>query len=349
MRKYWGTVVGIVISLAALAFAVKGIPPAELGKALSGANYWFVIPAALVLFLAFVTRAIRWRGLLRAQVPLGEVFHALNAGYLLNNTLPLRLGELGRAYLLSRSKTVGGAEALSTIIIERLLDLLMTAVILAITLPLVAAAAWVQSAGLTVGAMGIVGFAALVIFAHHRSRLLALGNRGIGRLPRLNTLLARWLVRADSFLSGLEILRDFRQLAIAIFWSLITWTCSAIVSWLLLCSFIPRPSFVVALFALGVGALGYAVPSSPGQAGVYEAAIVAALVPLGVARSSAFSYAVVVHVLNYALVGLLGGWALSQYGETLAGLARSAQTFLAKAPGEAAADSLNRQDAKPAK
>jgi uncharacterized protein (TIRG00374 family) len=335
VRKHLGTIVGVLISLAALALAVRGIPLADLKTALLGANYWLLLPAMVILLASFVTRALRWWGLLRAQVTLPEAFHAMNAGYLLNNVLPLRLGELARAYLLSRGQAISGVETLSTIVAERVLDLLTAVAILAITLPLVAAADWMRSAGISAGIIAVVGFVGLWLAAHQRARLIRLAGWIIGRLPVLNVRLAGLLAQADQFLDGLESLRDYRRLAAALFWSVVTWIMSGLVCWLLLLAFLPTATLVVGFYVVGVAAIGYAVPSSPGQAGVLEAAIVAALLPLGISQSTAFSYAIVLHLASYASAGLLGGVALSHYGETLSGLARDAQAFMRRRNAEA--------------
>jgi hypothetical protein len=280
--------------------------------------------------VSFVTRSVRWQGLLRGRASLAETFHASNAGFLLNNLLPLRLGEFGRAYLLSRSRVVSGAETLSTIVAERVLDLLSAVTVIAITLPLVASTDWMRAAGWTVGGVAVGGVVALFLAAHQRARLVAGGGWAIRRLPRFSHLLSRLLAQADLFLEGLQPLRDTRLLALAGFWSVATWFLSGLVNWLLLFSFLPQPSLALGFYLLGVAAVAYAVPSSPGQAGVLEAAIVAASLPLGIAQSAAFSYAIVLHLLSYASSAILGGWALSHYGETLAGLSRSAREFLSR-------------------
>jgi uncharacterized protein (TIRG00374 family) len=251
--------------------------------------------------------------------------------------LPLRLGEVARAYLLSRGQAISGMEALSTIVAERVLDLLAAVVVLAITLPLVAVADWMRSAGITVGILALAGFAGLWLAAHQRALLIRVAGWLIGRVPVLHARLAGLLVQADQFLNGLESLRDNRRLASAMFWTAVTWLLSGLVCWMLLFMFVPRASVALGLYVLGVAAIGYSVPSSPGQAGVLEAAVVAALVPLGISQSAALSYAVIMHLSSYAVAGVLGGVALSRYGETLAGVARAAQTFLSQrkaAPSE---------------
>jgi uncharacterized protein (TIRG00374 family) len=328
VRKHWGTIAGILISLVALALAVRGVPLDDLRQTLAGANYWWVLPSLVVLLASYATRALRWWGLLRAQVSLPETFHAMNAGYLLNNVLPLRLGEVARAYLLSRGRAVTGMETLSTIVAERVLDLLAAVAILAVTLPLVAAADWMRSAGLTMGMVAVAGFVGLWLAAHQRALILRLAGWFIQRIPFLSAHLARLLEQAGHFLNGLESLRDNRRLVSALFWSAATWALSGAVCWLLLFVFLPQASLALGFYVVGVAAVGYAVPSSPGQAGVLEAALVAALVPLAIPHSAALSYAIVLHLASYATAALLGGFALAHYGETLAGLARAAQSFL---------------------
>ncbi len=330
VRKHLGTIIGIVISLGAMLLAVRGLPLAEVESALAGANYWYLLPAAVLLFISYITRALRWNTLLRRRVSLTETFHAMNAGYILNNVLPLRLGEVARAYLLSRGPVISGAEALSTIVAERVLDLLSAVIVIAISLPLVAANPWMRSAGWSAGVVAVGGLLALWLAAYQRERLVRWAGAIIQRLPRLSGPLSRLLVQADLFLEGLQPLRDARLLLTASAWSGVTWLLAGLVNWLVLAAFVPGPSLALGLYVLGVAAVAYAVPSSPGQAGVLEAAIVAGLLPLGIAQSTAFSYAVVLHLLIYAVTSLLGAWALSHYGETLAGVARAAQNFLGR-------------------
>ena len=81
-----------------------------------------------------------------------------------------------------------------------------------------------------------------------------------------------------------------------------------------------HPSLLWVLFALGVGALGIAAPSSPGAIGVFEAALVGALVVFGVDASSATAFALSVHFTSYIITSLIGGYGLYKDGESLSSL-----------------------------
>ncbi len=80
-------------------------------------------------------RAKAWQTLLRDRPTYKDVLYSAGEGYLLNNFLPFRLGELGRAFLLSRKSGLQFGEIIPTIVIERIVDLAFSAVILCLPYP----------------------------------------------------------------------------------------------------------------------------------------------------------------------------------------------------------------------
>ena len=80
-------------------------------------------------FIWIVVRAQVWRTLLRNRPSYSDTFWTVGEGYLLNNFLPFRLGEIGRAFLLSRKSGMQFMEIFPTIVIERAMDLGYSAVI----------------------------------------------------------------------------------------------------------------------------------------------------------------------------------------------------------------------------
>ena len=107
--------------------SVHRLPWAGLGEvrdALGEVNYWYLLPALALYFLGVWIRAIRWSALLRPVIAIGprETFPIVIVGYMANNVLPLRTGELVRAYVLGRRYGVRKTTSLATIAIERLFD-----------------------------------------------------------------------------------------------------------------------------------------------------------------------------------------------------------------------------------
>jgi uncharacterized protein (TIRG00374 family) len=126
--------------------------------------------------------------------------------------------------------------------------------------------------------------------------------------------------RVAAFFDGLAIITDAQLFLRALGWEFINWAVSTLEYYLFLRAFFPHPSPLWVLFALGVGALGIAAPSSPGAIGVFEAALVGALAVFGVDVSPATAFALTVHITSYIITGLLGGYGLYKDGESLSSL-----------------------------
>ena len=104
--------------------------------AIKEANYFWIFFALSLTFIAYLSRAYRWR---YALEPLGHKtsfwnrYHALMIGYLINMTIP-RAGEASRAAMLYRSDGVPFSKSFGTIIAERAVDLIMLGSIAVVTL-----------------------------------------------------------------------------------------------------------------------------------------------------------------------------------------------------------------------
>ena len=129
MLLMWG---GIVVSLLFIYLTFRGTDFGALGAALRRSNYWLLFPALLVLGVATVLRAIRWRLLIsREHRPsTAAVTSALLVGYLFNSILPARAGEAIRVVFLRQRAGTPKFVALGTVIAERAIDVLTLLVLL---------------------------------------------------------------------------------------------------------------------------------------------------------------------------------------------------------------------------
>jgi uncharacterized protein (TIRG00374 family) len=322
----------LAVSLLAFILAFSGANLAEVAGALQKANYFALIPGIALMWLGFYLRALSWRVILGGRVPFRRVFDALNEGYLLNNLLPLRLGEFGRAYLISRHTHLTAWQALSSIVVERIVDLVMAVALLFAFLPLVAGLDWARGAVVTAVGLGAAAVIALVVVTRNGERLARLAAGLLRRLPRQPLSPERWQARIESFIAGLAVLRDPRRALQAAFWSGLAWAAACFGAWSILRAFVPDATATMGFVTLTLLALGAAVPSAPGSAGVFELVIVQTLTAVfGVDRNLALSYALVLHAASILLVAVMGSLALSREGETLADLAKAARAMLSAA------------------
>jgi len=152
---------GVIISIGLIAVILYFVDLRATLEALRKANYPLLI---LALFLGFIWIAVRaqvWRTLLRNIPSYSDTFWTVGEGYILNNFLPFRLGELGRAFLLSRKSDMTFMEILPTIVIERAMDLGYTAVIFVSVIPFVVGAEGSERVGIIVGAEVLIAFVLL--------------------------------------------------------------------------------------------------------------------------------------------------------------------------------------------
>jgi glycosyltransferase 2 family protein len=364
VRKTAQVVIGLVISLLALGLAFWGADLAQVVQALREANYFYVLPAVALAWLGLYARALSWRVILGGRVPYRRVFDALVQGYLLNNVLPFRLGEFARAYIVSRSRGPAGGpqrsasslsatQALSSVIVERLIDLLMLIVLLAVFLPLVAGLPLARNFAIGSTIVGLAALATLVLMARYRQRVQALARTVLDRL-RFSWLPSRWLhERLANFLDGLGVLQNPRRALLAAFWSSTAWLAAGLGAWLMLRAFVPDASWVMGFFVLTLLGLGVAVPSAPGSIGVFQAVAVLALSVFNVDHSRALSFGLVFHASQLGLTSVLGSLALAREGESLGELVRAAQSLWAGArngrpsPADAPASNAEAMDAGP--
>ena len=301
------------MSLIALVALIYFIDLGEVKEDLLQADYRYLIPVLALFILALMTRAFAWRILLLDAIPYRDVFLTLNAGYLLNNILPLRLGELGRALILGRHG-LGFWRVLSTILVERAFDFAIIAGMLLTTLPFVTGASQAYKVAIAVIGIVLIGFVVFYLLARYRDRVLRIYELFTERWPGLSLIGED---RLKSFITGLAALTDVRRFLSVLFWMLVNWGLAILAQYLLLLAFIPSAELIWVVFGQAVVALGVALPSAPAYIGVLEAAWVAALSLVGVEPSTALAFAVSSHLINITVTGVFGVYALVTEGESL--------------------------------
>ena len=287
----------------------------------------------VVATLTFPIRALRWRFLLRAEadasVPWGAAWHATAIGFMANNVLPLRLGEVVRAAAVSRLGGPRFPAAVASVAVERVFDSLAVVGLFALVLagPGVPTEMMVggRPAAEFVRLIGIAGIAALAVAAvgafypAQAERLL----RKLVPWPRLADRLAGPL---HSFAHGLQVLHDPRRIIAIVLGSILLWTVNAWSFGLAMQAF-GLPVGLGAAIVVQTGVVfAVALPSTPGFIGVFEGGFTAAGLLLGLPQAAVLATAATYHVLTYFPITLLGAWSLSRTGLRLGDLRRSSDT-----------------------
>jgi len=290
-------VLGIAISFVALAFVAGSVDLSATAGVLAGAAPGWLVAAAAFLVVDVAVRAVRWQRLLApvAGVSLPRVLGYLLIGYLANNVLPARLGELVRCHYLGDREGVSRTTALGTVVVERVVDIVVVVAIAAIAI-LVLSVRGIVAGAVLIGAAiaALLGVGLAVGIAAHR----------VPGADRLAGMTARWPRAgelATKLREGLAVAGRPRTLAEALTLSVVAWGAT-------LLAFAAAGQAVgveltigqASLLAAGV-ALAAAIPSGPASLGTYELAAVRIGQAVGVSAEASLAIAILTHGLTLVI------------------------------------------------
>lgn len=321
-KAFWRILPGMVVSLLALVVLFSLIDWPVFLDALDQADYRYLLLAFPIYVASYFVRSRGWHILLMEEPPYRLVFFSEQAGYLMNNVLPFRLGEFGRAALLGRHG-LGFWRVFSTIIVQRVFDMILAAGLLLGSLVFVVAIPGAGQVAVLIGLVVLAGLFGLYLLARNQVRVLAWFDQLGGRWPRLVEI---GHDRASAFLNGLSPLTDFTRFMRVFLWLAASWGMAIVTHYFILLAFVPQANLLWMMFSVGVAMFGVALPSSPGYIGIYEAAYVGALTVFGVPYENALAFALVDHVFYLGITGVMGSYALIREGQSLADLFRRLQT-----------------------
>ncbi|CAN5118817.1 lysylphosphatidylglycerol synthase transmembrane domain-containing protein [soil metagenome] len=307
MRSSWRVWLGFGISLIFIYFALRGQDFSVIAESLRSADYRWLLPALMAYFAGVGVRAVRWAYLLRPIETIAprRLFPIVAIGYMANNVLPLRAGEVVRAYALSVRFKVRKTGSLATIAVERIFDGLTMVLFMLIASLSIALTTDLRNLFLIATGLFVVGSLLLFLMVFAADIRVRLVGLAVGLLPeRFGSRVERM---ANSFIEGLGILRRRQDLAIVAGASVLAWTLEASMYLMIAEGFNLNLSPSAILMVTAVANLATLIPSSPGYVGPFEAGVMLVLAgALGIQREAALSYAVVTHAALYFPITLLG-------------------------------------------
>jgi glycosyltransferase 2 family protein len=308
---------GLLLSLLFGWLAIRDVDLDEVKDALAEQDYAYLVPAALALAVGVALRAWRWQYLFEPhrRPPYRYVANALLVGYLFNTILPARAGELARVQVLGRRADVSRAQVLSTVVLERMYDLVVLIALLAVAAPFLPPVGWLKAAVALGAALGVGLVVAAVLVGRYGERGARVLLRPLALLPRIDPERIDGMAKAA--VAGLAGLRATRLAATAIAITALSWLTLAVSGWFVLRGTSIDEGFGAALLVLVATNLVLVLPSSPAGLGAYEAATVLALAAYGVGGEEALSYALALHALNALPYIPLGYLALALHGRAM--------------------------------
>jgi uncharacterized protein (TIRG00374 family) len=331
LRIWFGT----AISLVFLVLLLWRVDRVELWAAMRQVDPRWIIPALAVFALSIAVRVVRWRIILeRVQpVPTSDAAELLLIGCAANNILPARTGEIVRAALLQRRHGGSMITALGTIVVERIFDGLILALMLATTLAFLGSNAVLRNVALVAGAAFTAVALVLVALAVLPRLTRACIDAVLSILP--GAIGGPLRAVESRFLDGLTSLGGPGTWALVALASAATWVLEGAAYWLVGIGFGLHLAPAVYLAVCGAANLTVAVPSTSGAIGPYEFLAREVVVYFGASAAAGTSYAIGVHAFVLLPVTLVGVLLLWRRDLGLSDLAQARDVDVARVPVEA--------------
>ena len=301
---------GIAISVGAVWLLLRSVDVGAAIEVLRRANLAAVALMVVTVLFDVAARGARWRALLAPirPLPYRRVLGYTYVGYLANNVLPARLGELVRSHALGEGEGLSRPTVLGTVVVERIVDTVIVVALAAVAVVLLGVGGVVSTA-VVLGAIfvGVLVLGLVVAVTSHRlpgaDRVTVLAER----VPRLLDLGRR-------LRDGLAVVGRPAAVGQAILLSLLAWSAS-ITTFIVAGAAIGVPLTPAqgALLSSGV-ALATIVPSGPGYLGTFELTAVGIATQFGVHPDSAFALALLVHAMILVVTSVGGAIAALRLG-----------------------------------
>lgn len=320
-HRWWQGTLAILISAGFLYWALKGIHFRDVVAELKRVHVWPLLAAVAIATSTFVIRLFRWRILLRNDdgrpLPAAALWHGIAIGFMANNVLPFRAGELLRSIAITRLTRTRFTAAASSIAVERLFDGVALVGVLIVGLLLSGLPSTTEVGGVRITHIAVVAgatFAAGLIVAALVVAFPQPAERLILKVVPFPKLANRLVAMIEGVVHGLSVLQSPVRAVAVLLWSLAVWLVSAASFFVAFKAFDIPVNVAGAMLMQGILAFAITAPTAPGFVGIFEGAIKATLLLYAIPEDVAVTYALVYHATTFVPITLLGAWSLFTTG-----------------------------------
>lgn len=333
MLKSRRFLLGVAFSAVLLGLFFWQVDIGLTASALRDAQYGWLAPAIGMYVVGVILRTIRWHVLLRHLKPVSprRLFPVVLVGYMANNLLPVRLGELVRSFYLGQREGVSKSATLGTVLLERVFDGIGLLIIALIVWPFLPVTDVLRDFSSSIGLpLGLLLAAIIAPFGLIMALFFAValsprfGGKVVAFLVRLAPGRSKGPVEAllFRFVEGLESLRSPRRILAVLALTFPVWLAEGTMYWLVTFGFDLHLPFHGSLLTTSVSNLATSVPSTAGGVGPFEYAARVTTEGLGGTREVASAYAIVLHAALLAPVTLAGLFILWTHNLSLGDMVR---------------------------
>jgi len=332
LRRFIQPALGYLVAAACLFWVLHDVHPREILKVSANIQWRWVTAAVAFDILSYICQGWRWQLLLRpvGRISLVRTTQAIYVGLFTNEMLPMRLGEVVRVYLVSQWMPSGFASIVPSLIVERFFDAVWLAVCMGLAAVFVPLPQDLARAGDTLGAAVLVATALFMYVVYRKREDQPLEAAAVPSGWRVLRLARRVF---ESLGGGLRKIGFSRGFYLSFVASLLFVISQTLAFWLIMQACGLKFSFWVGAVVYLVVRLGTTIPNAPANLGTYQFFVVVGLAIFGVDKAPATGFSFVVFFLLTVPLWVIGFFALSQSGMTLASIRANVRKVISQEPG----------------
>lgn len=320
--KHWKIWLSIVISAIFLYFAFDNIDWKKLWGVIKMVNYTQATISMVIVAAMLIVRGHRWSLFLKPleKIRVIPLFWSTAIGFGVNNILPARLGEVARAYSLSKKSHLKFGEAFGSVVVERLYDTFSVLFLFVICLFVFDFPDLSKLVGRSQNEIAVLfGISACVLLSGvlllkvKTDFMLKIGGFFLRPLP--DRISKKILDTLRAFINGLTQTKNPFEVVWILVLSFGLWIISAYTVWLVVDACHVRLDIAQTMVVLMSLVVAVSIPAAPGYAGTYHyLASTALMLVTGIGKEEAISIATMIHATNYIPQTVLGLGGLAYEG-----------------------------------
>ena len=302
--------IAVILGTAVVLIFGRNLNLSDIQEAYSEANKVNIALSLLIIIATIILKTWRWELMFvpTSERPrFGSAYHSLVLGQFFNLIFPMRIGDAARIYSIDSQSGMGKVRSLSTLVIEKTLEILGLLLSVILLIPFFVVPDFVLESGYPLALISIAILLLLVVLTFRTEQVISFVNKISSVLPKRAQNLIFGVVVAG--LEGLEALRNWKLSLWLGFLTLSIVILSVVVPFLLFLAFDYPFGVAEAVLLNLVVTLGMVPPSTPGKIVVFEGLVILMLRQFGAEDgSSMLSYALTFHlvvILPQIIMGLV--------------------------------------------
>jgi uncharacterized protein (TIRG00374 family) len=308
MKKSFQLLLGIVGLIAAVLWAVNGVPYSEIVQSFRGMNSLMLGTVFFLTLSNLLIRAFVWKHVAGTLTNL-TVKNALSSylfGVFSNLILPFKLGDVAQGYALGKRQCVNTVSAVSAVLIQRIFEIGSLLIIMFVVAMSFSVPYLFQRRALALILILVIVVFGLILLFKKKLRIITFVKKSISRYSPGFAETAAFVL--DNIIRGTSAIQNIRIVVKVMLLSIVSWGVQICMVKFTADALAIDIDFVASSVVLLIINIGLTVPLAPGNIGTFQVLGIIALSFYSVTKTKALAFSIVYQVIQGIPV-IIGGTA----------------------------------------